>query len=222
MKTLTRSFMTDFIITLGLAITVALLLRTFVVEIYQISNTSMIPTLAHGDILAVSKWQFWQFNPTSIKKNLLRRGDLVAFTIPGPSDTPIHSIRRVLGLPGDVIAVEAGHLILNHQTLPTSPLNKSLPLLEILPDGRSYSITIGNTLPLSISPQTVPDDSIFVLSDLRSEPADLSHALKPSKNPYRMGQMIPLQDLKGKVLGICLSIDPHQGVRWERSLRRPH
>src|SRR6476646_4736158 len=104
-------------------LTVALLawiLRTFVGAPFNIPSGSMLPTLYIGDYLAVAKWpygysrysfpmQFPAFDGRLLA-HLPRRGDVVVFRRP---DENADLIKRVVGLPGDTVAVRNGRLILN-------------------------------------------------------------------------------------------------------------
>lgn len=99
---------------------IAFLLKTFVFGTFHIPSGSMIPTLYIGDYLAISKWSYG-YSRHSIPFGLIpfegrilartpSRGDVVVFRHPvGGADL----IKRVIGLPGDRIALEGGRLILN-------------------------------------------------------------------------------------------------------------
>ena len=86
---------------IGLALGVALLLRAFVVEAFQIPSGSMIPTLEVGDHIFVSKFAYAVGIPfTNAKIAELgkpKRGDIIVFKY--PPDQSIDYIKRVIGLP---------------------------------------------------------------------------------------------------------------------------
>src|SRR5688572_12821486 len=106
-----------FLLILALA---AWAIRSFVVAAFSIPTGSMIPTLYVGDYLFVAKWPYgysrYSFPFTfpsfdgRIFANLPRRGDVAVFRPPG---SKIDFVKRVIGLPGDTIAVRGGMLILN-------------------------------------------------------------------------------------------------------------
>lgn len=111
-----------FILTL---ILLALLFRTLVFATFHIPSGSMIPTLYIGDYLAISKWSYG-YSRHSVPFGLLpfegrifgklpERGDVVVFRHPVDG---ADLIKRVIGLPGDTIAVEGGRLILNGKPVP--------------------------------------------------------------------------------------------------------
>jgi signal peptidase I len=100
---------------------IALCVRTFVVSIYAIPSESMLPGLMQGDYLAVEKWPYgWA--PANLpfglgkaghrwNARLPERGDVVVFRAP-PSGKRDY-VKRVIGLPGDRIALRAGILSIN-------------------------------------------------------------------------------------------------------------
>lgn len=112
-----------------LIVTVAVLawiIRSFIVAPFSIPSGSMVPSLYIGDYLLVAKWPYgysrfsfpFQFPPFSgrILSNLPKRGDVVVFVPPG--DERSDFVKRVIGLPGDRIAVRDGVLILNGHPVP--------------------------------------------------------------------------------------------------------
>jgi signal peptidase I len=99
-------------------------LRSLIVAPFSIPSGSMLPTMMIGDYLFVSKWPYgyssasfpFEFPPFKgrIFGSLPERGDIVVFEGPGGADV----VKRVIGLPGDTVAVEAGRLILNGKPVP--------------------------------------------------------------------------------------------------------
>jgi signal peptidase I len=99
----------------------AWVLRSLIVAPFSIPSGSMLPTMAVGDYLFVAKWPYgysrysFPFQIPSfggrILSGLPERGDVVIFK--RPDDQGVDWVKRVIGLPGDTIAVENGQLILN-------------------------------------------------------------------------------------------------------------
>ena len=100
---------------IGLALAVALLLRAFVVEAFQIPSGSMIPTLDVGDHIFVSKFAYSIGIPfTNTKLAELgkpKRGDVIVFKY--PPDQSIDYIKRVMGLPGETLEVRHNEVFIN-------------------------------------------------------------------------------------------------------------
>jgi signal peptidase I len=103
----------------------AWLLRSVIVAPFSIPSGSMLPTMAIGDHLFVHKWpygiskfsfpfQFPRFQGR-LFANLPKRGDIVVFRPPGQED--VDFVKRVIGLPGDTIAVSGGKVSLNGKPL---------------------------------------------------------------------------------------------------------
>src|SRR5574337_313405 len=81
-------------------------LRSFVVEPFKIPSGSMVPTLLVGDFILVNKFEYGIRLPITNTKltqgSPLQRGDVVVFRY--PKDESVDYIKRVIGLPGDVIS----------------------------------------------------------------------------------------------------------------------
>jgi signal peptidase I len=104
----------------------ALLLRSFVVAPFSIPSSSMLPRLLVGDYLFVSKWSYG-FSRYSVPFGIFgfrgrifgglpARGDVVVFRQSAGRDEDL--VKRVIGLPGDVIEVRQGVVLLNGRPLP--------------------------------------------------------------------------------------------------------
>jgi signal peptidase I len=133
--------------TVGVGVCLALGLRTFVAETRFIPSDSMVPTLRVGDQLIVEKLSYHLHAP--------QRGDVVVFKAPAAlqeQNLRDDLIKRIIGLPGDRIQVQAGQVFVNGKAL-------SEPYLETVPD-------------YGIGPITVPDGEYFVLGDNRNHSYD--------------------------------------------------
>lgn len=103
-----------------------IVLRSFIMSPFNIPSESMQPRLLIGDYLLVAKWPYGYsryslpFGVPLISGRILgstpERGDVVVFKAP-PSQRDDY-IKRVIGLPGDLIAVRNGQVILNGQPIP--------------------------------------------------------------------------------------------------------
>lgn len=103
----------------------AWLIRSLVVAPFSIPSGSMLPTMAIGDYLFVAKWPYgysrysfpFQLPPFDgrVFDRLPERGDVVIFKKPGEE---VDWVKRVIGLPGDTIAVDDGRVIINGRLVP--------------------------------------------------------------------------------------------------------
>jgi signal peptidase I len=99
---------------------VLLVLRSFLFEPYRIPSDSMMPTLLDGDFILVNKHAYGLRLPVTHAKLTEgakpARGDVVVFRF--PDDTAVNYIKRVVGLPGDLVEVREDRLIINGEPVP--------------------------------------------------------------------------------------------------------
>ena len=142
------------------ALVVALVVKTFLFQAFFIPSASMEPTLEEGDRVLVNK--------LSYDLHDIRRGDVVVFELPpdkvGP-DGIKDLIKRVIGLPGDVIETRDGVVYVNDRRLEE----------PYLPDGTLTGDPSNGNNP-AIERQTVPEGSIFVMGDNRANSHDSRYA----------------------------------------------
>lgn len=104
-----------------IAAVIALVIRTFLFEPFNIPSASMYPSMLIGDYLFVEKYSYG-YSQYSLPLGLIKfegrimgdhpkRGDVTVFR--KPTDTSIDYIKRVIGLPGDTIQVKEGRLYIN-------------------------------------------------------------------------------------------------------------
>ncbi len=103
-----------------------IVLRSFIVSPFNIPSESMQPRLLIGDYLLVAKWPYGYSRyslpfsvpliPGRIFASTPARGDVVVFKAPPTQKNDY--IKRVIGLPGDLISVRAGTVYLNGQAIP--------------------------------------------------------------------------------------------------------
>ncbi|MFL6603136.1 MAG: signal peptidase I [Steroidobacteraceae bacterium] len=99
-----------------------LLFRSFVFEPFHIPSASMLPGLVDGDFILVEKFSYGLRLPLTNTKVLStwepRRGDVIVFR--STSGPPINLIKRLVGLPGDHVAVHDNRLTINGKPVPLS------------------------------------------------------------------------------------------------------
>ena len=121
MKNKTSDGVLETIKTLVYAVVIAIVIRTFLYEPFNIPSGSMVPTLLVGDYLFVSKFSYGYsryslpFGLPLISGRILfhdpQRGDVIVFKY--PRDPSVDYIKRLIGLPGDRIQVIEGTLYIN-------------------------------------------------------------------------------------------------------------
>src|SRR5688500_1115290 len=105
-------------VSLALTIVLILFLRAFVAEPFKIPSGSMIPTLLIGDHLFVAKSSYDMRLPFTniplLRVSDPKRGDVTVFEYPNHEQEPgkggQYYIKRIIGIPGDRIAVKGGRL----------------------------------------------------------------------------------------------------------------
>ncbi|HEU4498011.1 MAG TPA: signal peptidase I [Sphingomicrobium sp.] len=127
----------------------AWVLRSLIVAPFSIPSGSMLPTMMIGDYLFVSKWPYgyssasfpFEFPPFEgrVLQSLPDRGDVVVFEGPIGQDV----VKRVIGLPGDTVAVEGGQVILNGKPVPRERIS-------------DYAMPISPNSPCRVVPPAVP------------------------------------------------------------------
>ena len=105
-------------------ILVVFVVRSFVVEPFKIPSGSMVPTLLVGDFILVNKFEYGIrlpiINTRITEGRPVSRGDVVVFRY--PKDESVDYIKRVIGLPGDVIEYQDKKLTINGKPVPETSL----------------------------------------------------------------------------------------------------
>ncbi|NIY74249.1 signal peptidase I [Thalassospira sp. HF15] len=217
------------------AILIALMVRTFAFEPFNIPSGSMIPTLLVGDYLFVSKFSYGYSKhsmpfslpiiPGRVFESEPERGDVVVFKL--PSDTSQDYIKRVIGLPGDTVQVKEGRLYINNKMIERERIedyiltdgggrSAAVPqYIETLPNGRVHRILemFGDQGPSDNTEAfTVPDGHFFMMGDNRDNSAD-SRAF-PSRFRF-----VPIENLVGRAEFLFYSKDSSQPVYDLGSIR---
>ncbi|HWR97806.1 MAG TPA: signal peptidase I [Candidatus Methanoperedens sp.] len=108
MSTRAKSLVREYVEAIVIAVALALVIRSFVVQAFKIPSGSMIPTLLIGDHLLVNKLVY--------RFRLPERGEVVVFKF--PQDRKTDFIKRVVALPGDEIELADGRLLVNRAPVP--------------------------------------------------------------------------------------------------------
>lgn len=193
-----KSVAREWLEALAVAVLLALFIRTFVVQAFKIPSGSMIPTLLVGDHILVNKFIYgvripvldtWIVGPW-----VPERQDIIVFKY--PHDESRDFIKRIIGLPGDVVEVRGKRVYINEKPLDESYLLQADPAMGGNPGspGDFYG------------PITVPEDKLFVLGDNRDHSQD-----------SRFWGFLDIHKVEGEAFIIYWSWDTQEGgPRWNR------
>jgi len=152
--------------------------RGFAFESFRVPSYSMSPGINPGDIVLVEKWGYGHYSylglplyKTQMTKKL-QRSDLVVFE--SPKDPKVNFVKRVVGLPGDEVTLNAKSLSINGLKVPhdlISRESKQQIFFESLNQSRYKIILYSDRIGLSQT-WTVPDGHYFVMGDNRDNSND--------------------------------------------------
>ena len=223
--------------TIFYALVIALIIRSFLFQPFYIPSSSMEPSLLVGDRLFVSKYSYGYskhslpFSPKIYNKRILskapKRGDIIVFKT--PSDNRTDYVKRLIGLPGDIIQIKDKDLFLNgvkikkkkienDKNINCGNLNfKTASFEETLPNGKKYIAvyrvegTMQNTDKFDI-----PKNHYFFMGDNRD----------CSKDSRFLGSVgyVHINNLVGKAQVIFFSNEKKNGSllmfwKWNEILR---
>jgi signal peptidase I len=229
----------EFFKTALLAIILAVFIRTFLYEPFNIPSGSMKPTLEIGDYLFVYKPSYgysrhsFPFGLAPIQEGRIwnggrepKRGDVVVFK--QPNNTGVNYIKRIVGMPGETIQVIEGRLYINRRLVPRKPVGlvkieepnymvTMMEYTETLPGGIKHSIyeesdseRLDNT-----DEYVVPEGHYFLMGDNRDNSQD-------SRVQSIVGY-VPLENLVGKADFIFFSTNGSASIgeiwKWPKSIR---
>jgi|SRR5580658_2633413 signal peptidase I len=161
---------------LALSVLIAVVLIVFIYQPVKVEGTSMMPALRDQERIFINKFMY-RFGIGNIE-----RGDTVVFWFPG--DISKSYIKRVVGLPGDVVEIDRGAVILN---------GKRMAEDYVPEEYRDYQ---------SRPPQRIGPDEYYVLGDHRS-----------SSNDSRAWGTVPRQNIYGKAVFVYWPLDQMGRVR---------
>jgi len=223
--------------TIFYALIIALIIRSFLFQPFYIPSSSMEPNLQIGDRLFVSKYTYGYskhslpFSPNFSNKRILsnepKQGDVVVFKT--PADNRTDYIKRLIGLPGDIIQIIDGDLYINNSKILKekntnfyeincgNQILKVDSYIETLPNGKKYVAVYDskNTM-LNTDKYIVPLEHYFFMGDNR----DCS---KDSRFLASVGY-VNTNNLVGKARIIFFSNNTKEGNffkfwKWNKSIR---
>lgn len=194
----TKSTFREYAEAIGMALLLALFIRTFIVQAFKIPSGSMIPTLQIGDHILVNKLAYgirvplWGHYLMDFGK--VQRGDVIVFIF--PEDRSKDFIKRVVAVAGDTVEIRGKKIYINGQQVqdPYAHFEGDDPQ-NLLPASRD-----------DFGPTKVPENHLFVMGDNRDRSYD-----------SRFWGFVNLDDVRGKAFLIYWSWDgSDRWVRWER------
>ena len=220
-----------------IAVLLAVIIRTFLFEPFNIPSGSMKPTLLVGDYLFVNKPAYgysrysFPFGLAPIEGRVWakepQRGDVVVFKL--PTNPSIDYIKRVIGLPGDTIQVRRGQLYINGKAVPRETVGlkevsgpdgfegSMMEYIETLPGGimhRIYEESDNGELD-NTEEFTVPEGHYFMMGDNRDNSQD-------SRVTSLVG-FVPFDNLVGRADILFFSIDESASLfqpwKWPMDIR---
>ncbi len=206
-----KSVLREYTEAILIALVAALFLRAFVVQAFKIPSGSMIPTLAIGDHILVNKLSYGlrlpdvNWVPLAGCVDLVRGSHLVEWDIPErddvvvfvyPEDRCKDFIKRVVGLPGDEVAIRNKRVHINGK-----PVDDDHAHFE----DEGATLGAGHVRD-NFGPVTVPDGRVFVMGDNRDRSFD-----------SRFWGFVPIQDIRGRAFVKYWSWDSENSrLRWWR------
>jgi signal peptidase I len=224
------------------AVLIAVVVRTFAIEPFNIPSGSMIPTLLVGDYLFVSKYSYGYskhsfpfslgFFSGRILFHMPDRGDVAVFKYPGDQGQGMNRtdyIKRIVGLPGDKIQVINGILNINGKPVERIKMGdyvqggggsyRTATLYnEVLPNGRRHEIIeTSDNGPSDNTPVfEVPQGNFFMMGDNRDDSLDSRTTLMLTTGPAaHLGWYVPAENLVGRAEFIFFSHDPTTASWYE-------
>jgi len=156
-----RQWIREGLVVLVIAVGLAVVMRTFVVQTFFIPSGSMVPTLQVGNHIVVDKLSYHLHG--------VERGDIVVFARPSDehcAGAPVSDlVKRVIGLPGETISLNGrGYVEIDGKRLDETWLPASV-------QGTSYAGPPGKSFNLA-RPYKIPASDYFVMGDNRTDSCD--------------------------------------------------
>jgi signal peptidase I len=179
--------------------------RVFVFQAFKIPSGSMEDNLKVGDHIIVNKFIYGPKSAGLLTKLLplrdVRRGDIIVFRYPKDPETDY--VKRVIGLPGDTIAVRGKKVLVNGRPLDEPYVvfidKRTFPEGEYLPEPYRSRDHFG--------PFTIPPDQYFAMGDNRDDSAD-----------SRFWGTVPRGHIKGRALMVYWSFD-HKPIPQDSTMK---
>ena len=195
-----------------------LILRSFLFEPFRIPSGSMMPTLLEGDFIFVNKYAYGLrlpvLNSRIVEVGEPERGDVLVFRL--PSDPSVNYIKRVVGLPGDIVEYDPGakrisingerveiEIVGGYDEDPDYELGR-----EVLGE-HEHDVLLGRFRRSEGGRYVIPEGHYFMMGDNRDNSQD---------SRFAVVGIVPEENLVGRASRIWLSwrAPSEGGPRWSR------
>jgi signal peptidase I len=209
----------SWIFSILVALLVAGSFKSAIADWNVVPSGSMNPTILEGDRILVNKLAYDLKVPFTTRHlaewSNPQRGEIVVFFSPQDGK---RLVKRVIGLPGDSIALRNNHLLVNGEEAAYEPVDQSNPRMSVAADqfcvmedltGRKHPIQITprQPAPRTFGPVTVPEGHYLMMGDNRDNSAD-----------SRYFGFVARDRIVGRVTAVVISLDIQDRYqpRWER------
>jgi signal peptidase I len=213
-----------------LCVLAVVVVRSFLFEPFKIPSSSMVPTLHIGDHIFVSKFNYGLSIPFTkiefVEWGTPKRGEIIVFLF--PRDESLHYIKRVVGIPGDVVEFRGEDLFINDELVKKEIISDPEVIKKVTGMDKMsgelyketlgdsvhyvrYSKRMGNEFARNRKSEVIPEGHFFVAGDNRDDSYD-----------SRSWGYVPRENIKGKAQMIWMSLDQEKAwgklskVRWFR------
>jgi signal peptidase I len=182
-----------------------LVIRSFLFEPFRIPSGSMMPTLLEGDFIFVNKFSYGLrlpvINTKFVRIGEPQHGDVVVFRL--PSDPSVNYIKRVVGLPGDVVDYDAvkRRIILNGKLVPIKleghdDDNPNVAIGREQLGEHNHLVELIENMPSRGGRYVVPAGHYFMMGDNRDNSQD---------SRFPQVQFVPEENLVGRAVGVWMN-----------------
>ncbi len=212
----------EWILPVGIILLLTCSFRSAVADWNDVPTGSMKPTILEGDRIFVNKLAYDMKIPFTTHRLMTwdhpERGDIVVCFSPADG---IRLVKRVIGLPGDRIAMSGNRMLINGETISYEPIREEVAeqIRNYIPleadyaeenlEGRQHSIMLlrGRAFPSGFSSVTVPESQYFVMGDNRRNSKD-----------SRVFGFVDRGEILGEATTVVLSLDykKYFKPRWNR------
>ena len=220
-----------------IAILLALIVRTFLFEPFNIPSSSMVPNLLVGDYLFISKYSYGYSRHSfpfgiagfegRIKAEFPGRGDVIVFKL--PTNTNVDYVKRLVALPGETVQMINGRLYINDELVPRESqgmveytkenglTSKVMEYVETLPGGVTHTIyEESDEGPLDNTEKyRVPEGHYFMMGDNRDNSQD--------SRVQKLVGYVPYDNLEGRAEFLFFSTNGKARIyefwKWPSSIR---